>query len=247
MQELKKTLALKATVLRDGQFVYIDATMIVPGDIIQLEEGVVLAADGQLVSGSTFLQVDQSSITGESLSVDKKEGDTCYASSMVRRGKCLMVATATGDTTFVGRAATLVNQASSKGGHFRRVLDTIGAALLAFVIFTLLVVFISSFYRNNSTVLILRFTLAITIVGVPVGLPAVVTTTMAVGAAYLAKKKAIVRKLSAIESLAGVEILCSDKTGTLTRNKLSLQKPHCIANSDPDDLMLTACLAATRQ
>ena len=112
---------------------------------------------------------------------------------------------------------------------------------------TLLLVWVSSFYRSNGIVDILRFTLAITIVGVPVGLPAVVTTTMAVGAAYLAKKQAIVQKLSAIESLAGVEILCSDKTGTLTKNKLSLAEPFCVAGVEPDDLMLTACLAASRK
>ena len=122
-----------------------------------------------------------------------------------------MVITATGDNTFVGRAAALVNAASSGTGHFTEVLNGIGTILLVLVIVTLLVVWVSSFYRSNPIVLILEFTLAITIIGVPVGLPAVVTTTMAVGAAYLAKKKAIVQKLSAIESLAGVEILCSDK------------------------------------
>jgi H+-transporting ATPase len=122
-----------------------------------------------------------------------------------------MVITATGDSTFVGRAAALVNQASGGTGHFTEVLNGIGPVLLILVIFTNLIVWISSFYRSNAIVDILGFTLAITIIGVPVGLPAVVTTTMAVGAAYLAKKKAIVQKLSAIESLAGVEILCSDK------------------------------------
>lgn len=122
-----------------------------------------------------------------------------------------MVVTATGDNTFVGRAAALVNQASGGTGHFTEVLNGIGTVLLILVIFTNLIVWVSSFYRSNPIVDILEFTLAITIIGVPVGLPAVVTTTMAVGAAYLAKKKAIVQKLSAIESLAGVEILCSDK------------------------------------
>jgi H+-transporting ATPase len=122
-----------------------------------------------------------------------------------------MVITATGDSTFVGRAAALVNQASGGTGHFTEVLNGIGTVLLILVIFTNLIVWISSFYRSNPIDEILEFTLAITIIGVPVGLPAVVTTTMAVGAAYLAKKKAIVQKLSAIESLAGVEILCSDK------------------------------------
>jgi H+-transporting ATPase len=122
-----------------------------------------------------------------------------------------MVITATGDNTFVGRAAALVNQASGGTGHFTEVLNGIGTVLLILVIFTNLIVWVSSFYRSNPIDDILEFTLAITIIGVPVGLPAVVTTTMAVGAAYLAKKKAIVQKLSAIESLAGVEILCSDK------------------------------------
>lgn len=245
--ELKKTLALKAIVLRDGQLVEIEAPEVVPGDILQIEEGTIIPADGRIVTDDAFLQVDQSSITGESLAVDKHKGDTCYASSAVKRGEAFMVVAATGDSTFVGRAASLVASASSGTGHFTEVLNGIGTILLILVIFTLLIVWVSSFYRSNGIVTILEFTLAITIIGVPVGLPAVVTTTMAVGAAYLAKKQAIVQKLSAIESLAGVEILCSDKTGTLTKNKLSLAEPYTVAGVDPEDLMLTACLAASRK
>lgn len=247
VDELKKTLSLKAVVLRDGRTIEIEAPMVVPGDILLLEEGTIIAADGRIVSEEAFIQVDQSSITGESLAIDKHYGDACYASSAVKRGTCYMVVTATGDHSFVGRAAALVNQASCGSGHFTEVLNGIGSVLLAGVIFTLIVVFISSFYRSNDIVTILRFVLAITVIGVPVGLPAVVTTTMAVGAAYLARKRAIVQKLSAIESLAGVEILCSDKTGTLTKNKLSLHDPYCVRGIDPDELMLTACLAASRK
>jgi len=247
VDELKKTLALKAVVLRDGTLKEIEAPHVVPGDILQVEEGTIIPADGRIVTEDAFLQVDQSAITGESLAVDKHKGDQCFASSAVKRGEAFMVVTATGDNTFVGRAAALVNQASAGTGHFTEVLNGIGTVLLILVILTLLVVWVSSFYRSLPIVEILRFTLAITIVGVPVGLPAVVTTTMAVGAAYLAKKKAIVQKLSAIESLAGVEILCSDKTGTLTKNKLSLSEPYTVAGVDPEDLMLTACLAASRK
>lgn len=122
-----------------------------------------------------------------------------------------MMVTATGDSTFVGRSAALVSAAAAGTGHFTQILRGIGSTLLVFVVITLFVVWVSSFYRSNPIVHILTFTLAITIIGVPVGLPAVVTTTMAVGAAFLAKKRAIVQKLSAIESLAGVEVLCSDK------------------------------------
>ncbi|KKZ61539.1 plasma membrane ATPase [[Emmonsia] crescens] len=247
VDELKKTLALKAVVLRNGRLTEIEAPEVVPGDILQVEEGTIIPADGRIVTEEAFLQVDQSAITGESLAVDKHKGDNCYASSAVKRGEAFMVITATGDNTFVGRAAALVNAASAGTGHFTEVLNGIGTVLLILVILTLLVVWVSSFYRSNDIVTILEFTLAITIIGVPVGLPAVVTTTMAVGAAYLAKKKAIVQKLSAIESLAGVEILCSDKTGTLTKNKLSLADPYCVAGVDPEDLMLTACLAASRK
>ncbi|KIW68273.1 plasma membrane ATPase [Phialophora macrospora] len=247
VEELKKTLALKAVVLREGRLIEIEAPMVVPGDILQLDEGTIVPADGRLVTEDAFLQVDQSSITGESLAADKHLGDTCYASSAVKRGTAFMIVTATGDSSFVGRAAALVNAASGGTGHFTEVLNGIGTVLLTLVVMTLLVVWVSSFYRSNDIVTILRFTLAITIIGVPVGLPAVVTTTMAVGAAYLAKKKAIVQKLSAIESLAGVEILCSDKTGTLTKNKLSLHEPYTVQGVDPEDMMLTACLAASRK
>lgn len=194
-----------------------------------------------------LLQVDQSAVTGESLAADKVINDPLHASSTIKRGEGFMVVTATGDNTYVGHAAHLVNASSAGTGHFTEVLNGIGTTLLILVVATLLVVWVAAFYRSDGIVEILHFTLGITIIGVPVGLPAVVTTTMAVGAAYLAKKQAIVQKLSAIESLAGVEILCSDKTGTLTKNKLSLAEPYTVDGVDPEDLMLTACLAAARK
>lgn len=247
VEELKKTLANSAIVIRDGSLVEVPSNEIVPGDILQLEDGTVIPADGRIVTEGALLQVDQSALTGESLAVDKHFGDNVFSSSTIKRGEAFMIVTATGDNTFVGRAAALVNKAAGGQGHFTEVLNGIGTILLVLVIVTLLLVWVSSFYRTNKIVRILRYTLAITIVGVPVGLPAVVTTTMAVGAAYLAKKQAIVQKLSAIESLAGVEILCSDKTGTLTKNKLSLHEPYTVEGVDADDLMLTATLAASRK
>lgn len=247
VEELKKTLANTAYVIRNGSLIEIEANQIVPGDILQLEDGTVIPADGRIVTENCLLQVDQSAITGESLAVDKRNGDSTYSSSTVKTGEAFMVVTATGDNTFTGRAAALVNKAAGGQGHFTEVLNGIGTILLVLVIVTLLVVWTACFYRSIKIVAILRHTLAITIIGVPVGLPAVVTTTMAVGAAYLAKKQAIVQKLSAIESLAGVEILCSDKTGTLTKNKLSLHEPYTVEGVEADDLMLTACLAASRK
>ncbi|ORX92660.1 plasma membrane ATPase 1 [Basidiobolus meristosporus CBS 931.73] len=135
---------------------------------------------------------------------------------------CYAIVTATGERTF-----------SSGTGHFTEVINNI-------VIF-------AGFYRSLGIVRLLEYTLIITVIGVPVGLPAVVTTTMAVGAAFLAKKKAIVQKLTAIESLAGVEILCSDKTGTLTQNKLTLHDPYCVEGVDDEMLMFVSALAASRK
>lgn len=247
VDELKKTLANSAMVIRDGQLIEVPSNEIVPGDILHLEDGSIIPADGRLVTEDCYLQVDQSAITGESLAVDKHYGDQVFSSSTVKRGEAFMIVIATGDNTFVGRAASLVSSASGGQGHFTEVLNGIGIILLVLVVITLLLVWLSCFYRTDPIVKILRFSLGITIVGVPVGLPAVVTTTMAVGAAYLARKQAIVQKLSAIESLAGVEILCSDKTGTLTKNKLTLHEPFTVSNVSDDDLMLTACLAASRK
>ncbi|KAJ5561436.1 ATPase P-type K/Mg/Cd/Cu/Zn/Na/Ca/Na/H-transporter [Penicillium sp. DV-2018c] len=243
---LKKTLALRAIVLRNGSLLEISSEEVVPGDIIYVKDGTIVAADGRLVGDDAYIQVDQSGITGESLAVDKHNGDPIFASSAVKRGTALMVVVATGDHTFVGNAAALVNKAGNTTGHFTQVLNGMASILLGLVVFTIVVIVVSSYYRSNPIVQILEFTLAITVVGVPVGLPVVVTTTMAVGASHLAKKQAIVQKLSAIESLAGVEILCSDKTGTLTRNRLTLGDPYIAPGKTAEELMLTACLAANR-
>lgn len=205
-----------------------------------------MPADGKLVCENAYIQVDQSAITGESLAVDKHNGDPIFASSAVKRGTGFMMVTAIGDRTFVGTAAALVQEAANGTGHFTQVLNGMSNTLLILVVFTLLIIWISSYYRSNPIIQILEFTLAITAIGVPVGLPVVVTTTLAVGASYLAKRKAIVQNLAAIESLAGVEILCSDKTGTLTRNRLTLGEPYVVPGMSADELMLTACLAANR-
>lgn len=123
VDELKKTLALKAVVLRNGELGEVEAPMVVPGDILQIEEGTIIPADGRIVTEDAYLQVDQSALTGESLAVEKRKGDLCFQSSAVKRGEAFMVITHTGDKTFVGRAAALVSAASSGTGHFTEVLN----------------------------------------------------------------------------------------------------------------------------
>ncbi|KAL4788491.1 E1-E2 ATPase-domain-containing protein [Aspergillus varians] len=199
--------------------------------------------------GYPILACDHSAITGESLAVDRYMGGMIFYTTGCKRGKAYAIVQTTAKTSFVGRTATMV-QAAKGAGHFEIVMDNIGSSLLILVMAWILVAWIGGFFRHLPIAsprqqTLLHYTLSLLIIGVPVGLPVVTTTTMAVGAAYLAKKKAIVQKLTAIESLAGVDILCSDKTGTLTANKLSIREPYVAEGVDIDWLFAVAALASS--
>ena len=159
-------------------------------------------------TGHSIIATDQSAITGESLAVDKFMGDTCYYTTGCKRGKGYGVVTASARQSFVGKTASLVQGANDQG-HFKAIMNSIGTALLVLVVFWILIAWIGGFFRHlkiatpeSSSENLLHYVLILLIIGVPVGLPVVTTTTLAVGAAYLAKQKAIVQKLTAIESLA---------------------------------------------
>ncbi|KAK7756540.1 hypothetical protein SLS62_001376 [Diatrype stigma] len=199
--------------------------------------------------GQPLIACDQSAITGESLAVDKYMGDIVYYTTGCKRGKSYAVMTTSAKYSFVGRTADLVQGAKDQG-HFKAVMNNIGTSLLVLVMFWILVAWIGGFFRHLKIALpdvqnLLHYTLVLLIIGVPVGLPVVTTTTLAVGAAYLAKQKAIVQKLTAIESLAGVNVLCSDKTGTLTANKLSIREPYVAEGQDVNWMMAVAALASS--
>lgn len=208
-------------------------------------------ADKDHKFGQPLVACDQSAITGESLAVDKFMGDVCYYTTGCKRGKAYGVALTSAKQSFVGRTAALVSGAKDSG-HFKAIMDSIGTALLVLVVFFILVAWIGGFFRSlkiatpeHSSNNLLHYALILFIVGVPVGLPVVTTTTLAVGAAYLAEQKAIVQKLTAIESLAGVDVLCSDKTGTLTANQLSLREPYVAEGQDVNWMMACAALASS--
>ncbi|UNI24688.1 hypothetical protein JDV02_010418 [Purpureocillium takamizusanense] len=196
-----------------------------------------------------LVAVDQSAITGESLAVDKYLGDVVYYTTGCKRGKSYAIVINTAKHSFVGRTAELVQGAQDQG-HFKAVMNNIGTTLLILVMFWILAAWIGGFFHHLGVTKpgsqnLLHYALILLIIGVPVGLPVVTTTTLAVGAAYLAKQKAIVQKLTAIESLAGVDILCSDKTGTLTANKLSIRDPFVSEGQDEDWMMAVAVLASS--
>ena len=201
--------------------------------------------------GVPILAADQSAITGESLAVDKYLGDTLFYTTGCKRGKAYALCTASARASFVGRTASLVQGAKDQG-HFKAIMNNIGTSLLVIVVFWIIAAWIGGFFRGvgiatpeHSSVNLLHYILILLIIGVPVGLPVVRTTTLAVGAAYLAKEKAIVQKLTAIESLAGVDILCSDKTGTLTANQLSIREPYCAEGVDVNWMMCCAALSSS--
>ncbi|KAJ5886520.1 Plasma membrane ATPase [Penicillium subrubescens] len=205
----------------------------------------------EIHQGVSLIACDQSAITGESLAVDKYMADTCYYTTGCKRGKAYGIVTATARQSFVGKTAALV-QGAKDSGHFKAVMDNIGTSLLVLVMFWILAAWIGGFFRHlkiatpeESDNNLLHYTLILLIIGVPVGLPVVTTTTLAVGAAYLAEQKAIVQKLTAIESLAGVDILCSDKTGTLTANQLSIREPYVAEGVDVNWMMAVAAIASS--
>jgi H+-transporting ATPase len=241
---LKQRLALKARVKRNGEWTDIPARLLVPGDIINIALGTIIPADVKLLEGA-YLSVDQSALTGESLPVDKKPGDDAYSASVVTLGEMTAVVTATGMNTYMGKTAHLVQQASTVS-HFQRAVLRIGHFLIMVTIGLVCVIGLAALFRHDPLAETLQFALILTVASIPVALPAVLSVTMAVGAERLAQLKAIVSRLVAIEEMAGVDTLCSDKTGTLTKNELTLGEPQPAAGVGRDELVLAAALASRR-
>jgi H+-transporting ATPase len=247
LKVLKDSLAKKTLVKRDGKYQDIDSKWIVPGDIIKLKIGTIVPADAVLVSGN-YLQVDQAALTGESLPVNKKSGELVYDNSIVKMGEMEAVVTETGMNTFFGKSASLVIQAGKQmKSHFQRAVMKIGNGLISLTAFLAIVIIIVSVIRQDPIMDVIRFVLVLAVASIPVALPAVMSVTLAVGAINLAKKQAIVSRLAAIEELAGVDILCSDKTGTLTQNKMSIGDSKEYNNFTEKDLFSYAVLSSSKE
>jgi H+-transporting ATPase len=242
---LKERLALVAHVLRDGRWRDVPARELVPGDMVLIRLGNIVPADVRLIDGD-FLSVDQSALTGESLPVDKKVGNTAYSGSIAKLGEMKAVVTATGARTYLGKTARLVEHAGTVS-HFQRAVLRIGNFLILSTIGLVALILVVALFRGDPLVETVLFALILTVAAIPVALPAVLSVTMAVGAERLARLKAIVSRLVAIEELAGVDVLCADKTGTLTQNHLTLGEPVVIGADSADDLMLAAALASRRE
>ncbi len=240
LKVLQSKLALKATVLRDGKWSEVLAANLVPGDVIRVRMGFVVPADAKLLSGK-YLQVDQSALTGESLPVELSENDVVYSGSIIKQGEANAIVFATGVHTYFGKTTELLLDKSQKS-EFQKAIEKIGNFLIIFDLFLIAIIFPVALLNNISLIDIVQFSLVLTVSAVPVALPAVLSVTMVTGAAVLTKKGAIVKKLVAIEEMAGVDILCSDKTGTLTLNKLSISTVDVYDNVADSEVLLAAAL-----
>ena len=242
IEALKARLAIKARVKRDGKWITPPARELVPGDVIRLRLGDIVPADARLLDGDE-VSLDQSALTGESLPASRKSGDAVFSGSIVRRGEIGALVYATGGKTYFGKTAELVETAVTVS-HFQKAVLRIGNYLIMLAVVLVSVIIAIGIYRGNPILTTLQFALVLTVAAIPVAMPTVLSVTMAVGARLLAKKQAIVSKLVAIEELAGVDVLCADKTGTLTQNKLTLGDPFCLDKITADQIILAGALAS---
>jgi H+-transporting ATPase len=242
---LKQRLAIKARVLRDGKWQEMPAGNLVPGDVVRLRLGEIVPADVKLIDGD-YLLADESALTGESLPVEKHLSDVGYASSIIKQGEMNALVVNTGTKTFFGKTTKLVEEAKTQS-HFQKAIGKIGDYLIFLAIGLVIVIFLFSIFRGQNILEIIQFALVLTVASIPAALPAVLSVTMAVGAIALAKKEAIVSKLVAIEEMASMDVLCSDKTGTITKNALTLGGTKTYGEFSENDVLLFSALASREE
>jgi len=242
---LKERLALNARVLRDREWGVVHSRELVPGDIVRVRLGDIIPGDVKLMEG-TQLSIDESTLTGESLPVDKQAGDVSYAGSIVKQGEMDALVIATAMHTFFGKTAQLVEDAKTKS-HFQKAVIKIGNFLIVLAVVLGIAVFAGAMLRGDSFSTTLQFVLVLTVAAIPAALPAVLSVTMAVGASALSKHGAIVSKLVAIEEFAGMDVLFSDKTGTITKNELTIVDVDAFEGFTEDQVLLYGALASREE
>jgi H+-transporting ATPase len=220
VEALQKKLAPTARVLRNGEWVQKPSRELVPGDIVRVRLGDIVPADLKLVEGD-YMQADESALTGESLPVEKHAGDVAYSSSTIKQGEMRGLAVTTGANTYFGKTTKLVEEAKTTS-HFQRAVVKIGDYLIVLAVVLVAIIILVSVFRHEEILTLIQFSLVLIVASIPAALPAVLSVTMAIGAIALSRKEAIVSRMVSIEEMAGMDVLCADKTGTITENKLTV-------------------------
>jgi len=245
LQLLKQKLAVRAKVLRDGGWLVRDARELVPGDIIAIGLGDLVPADAKVLSDGQ-VSVDQSALTGESLPVSVRESGIVYSSSTVKRGEARCVVVNTGMNTYFGRAAELVKIAKPVS-HQEQIMMAVVKYMMYLGAAAFILVGADAALAHSDILSILSLALTFLLGAVPVALPAVFAVVLAVGALELAKKGALVTRLDSIEDAASVEVLCLDKTGTITQNKLSVTDAIPFPGFNEKEVVLIASLGSREE
>jgi H+-transporting ATPase len=244
IEMLKSRLALVARVRR-GNWAEVPARELVPGDIIRVRLGDIIPADIKLISGGVLL-ADESALTGESLPVEKHVQDISYSGSVVRKGEMDGLVVFTGMNSFFGKTAELVGKAKSVS-HFQKAVVKIGDYLILMAFILVGITFIASVLRGEDILAFMKFALVLVVAAIPAALPVVLSVTLAAGAIALAKKEAIVSKLVSIEEMAGMDVLCTDKTGTITQNRLSVAEAKPYGAFSSTELLSYAVLSSREE
>jgi H+-transporting ATPase len=242
---LKAKLAIKARVRREGKWTLLPTRELVPGDIIRIRLGDIVPADARLLEGDP-VEVDQSALTGESLPVTRSLGETVFSGSIIRKGEIDALVYATGTNSYFGKTAQLVQEAHTVS-HFQGAVLKIGDYLIILAVILVVLILSVALFRGDPMTATLQFALVLTVAAIPVALPTVLSVTMSVGARLLSLKETIVSRLVAIEELAGMDTLCSDKTGTLTENKLNLGDPFTVEGVNAQEVILAAALSSREE
>ncbi len=241
LESLRKELYIHVKVLRQGKWLIIAAKELVPGDIISIKTGDFAPADVKIMSGT--LEIDQSALTGESLTVEKNLNDLVYSGSMIRRGEAICLVVLTGIKTFFGKTVELVQLAAPQS-HIESVVSGLTKWQLAIVAIAVFIFFLMSFKRGIALLEIFPLTLVLLLAAIPVALPAMFTISMALGSRELSKKKVLVTRLNAIEDAATMDILCIDKTGTITMGQIAIVQVIALNGYSQTDVILYGALAS---
>ena len=238
---LKQRLTVKARVNRGGVWIQVPARELVPGDVVRLRAGDLAPADVEVAEGR--VEVDQSALTGESLTVERKQGEVLYAGSILRNGEITGVVSATGLKTFFGRTVELVQIATPKL-HIEDMISKVVKWLLVMAVASVGLDIGLALLREVSLVEIAPLSVILLVSAVPVALPTMFAISMALGSLELSKKGAIVTRLDAVEDAATMDVLCADKTGTITMNQLAIADILPVGNHQKNDVVLFGALAS---